>query len=74
MPALEGNKSSTMAVGGKPEGAVGNGVGTGSNGSFNSSHVKAATPEEFVRKYGGRRVINKILIANNGIAGKRLHF
>jgi acetyl-CoA carboxylase/biotin carboxylase 1 len=28
-----------------------------------------ATPEEFVRKYGGKRAINKILIANNGIAG-----
>lgn len=30
-----------------------------------------ATPEEFVNKYGGKRVINKILIANNGIAGKK---
>ena len=29
-----------------------------------------ATPEEFVNKCGGKRVINKILIANNGIAGK----
>ena len=29
-----------------------------------------ATPEEFVTKFGGKRVINKILIANNGIAGK----
>ena len=29
----------------------------------------AATPEEFVTKFGGKRVINKILIANNGIAG-----
>ena len=29
-----------------------------------------ATPEEFVKKFGGKRVINKILIANNGIAGK----
>ena len=28
-----------------------------------------ATPEEFVNKLGGKRVINKILIANNGIAG-----
>ncbi|XP_077869541.1 acetyl-CoA carboxylase-like, partial [Saccoglossus kowalevskii] len=27
-----------------------------------------ATPEEFVRKFGGDTVINKILIANNGIA------
>ncbi|XP_034234889.1 acetyl-CoA carboxylase isoform X2 [Thrips palmi] len=27
-----------------------------------------ATPEEFVRRFGGTRVINKILIANNGIA------
>ena len=35
------------------------------------SHVKVATPEEFVRRYGGCRVINKVLIANNGIAGKK---
>ncbi|XP_059482101.1 acetyl-CoA carboxylase isoform X3 [Neocloeon triangulifer] len=26
-----------------------------------------ATPEEFVKKFGGTRVINKVLIANNGI-------
>lgn len=28
-----------------------------------------ATPEEFVRKFQGKRAINKVLIANNGIAG-----
>lgn len=27
-----------------------------------------ATPEEFVRRFGGTKVINKVLIANNGIA------
>ncbi|XP_046476133.1 acetyl-CoA carboxylase isoform X3 [Neodiprion pinetum] len=27
-----------------------------------------ATPEEFVRRFGGTQVINKVLIANNGIA------
>ncbi|KAK3576974.1 hypothetical protein CHS0354_005975 [Potamilus streckersoni] len=27
-----------------------------------------ATPEEFVHKFGGNKVINKVLIANNGIA------
>ncbi|XP_014228649.1 acetyl-CoA carboxylase isoform X4 [Trichogramma pretiosum] len=27
-----------------------------------------ATPEEFVRRFGGTHVINKVLIANNGIA------
>ncbi|XP_049317448.1 acetyl-CoA carboxylase [Bactrocera dorsalis] len=27
-----------------------------------------ATPEEFVKKFGGTRVINRVLIANNGIA------
>ena len=32
------------------------------------SHV--ATCEEFVRRHGGKRVIHKILIANNGIAGE----
>ena len=30
-----------------------------------------ATPEEFVGRYGGKRAINKVLIANNGIAGKK---
>lgn len=33
------------------------------------SGTTVATPEEFVTKFGGKRVINKILIANNGIAG-----
>ena len=32
------------------------------------------TPEEFVLKFGGKRVIKKILIANNGIAGKLNYF
>ncbi|ESP03134.1 hypothetical protein LOTGIDRAFT_199489 [Lottia gigantea] len=27
-----------------------------------------ATPEEFVKRFGGNRVINKVLVANNGIA------
>ncbi|XP_013400503.1 acetyl-CoA carboxylase isoform X2 [Lingula anatina] len=27
-----------------------------------------ATPEEFVKRFGGNKVINKVLIANNGIA------
>ena len=39
------------------------------NNDFGTSST-VATPEEFVTKYGGKRVINKILIANNGIAGK----
>ena len=43
-----------------------------SNGLTMDSHVKVATPEEFVRRYGGCRVINKILIANNGIAGTEM--
>ncbi|XP_074643040.1 acetyl-CoA carboxylase-like isoform X2 [Tubulanus polymorphus] len=30
--------------------------------------LAVATPEEFVHKFGGNRVINKVLIANNGIA------
>ena len=29
--------------------------------------VQNATPGEFIHKYGGKRVIEKILIANNGI-------
>jgi hypothetical protein len=36
------------------------------------SFGRLATPEEFVREYGGKRTINKILIANNGIAGEKL--
>lgn len=31
-----------------------------------------ATPEEFVNKFGGTREIKKVLIANNGIAGKEI--
>lgn len=34
-------------------------------------HVKdfsVATPEEFVKRFGGDVVINKVLVANNGIA------
>ncbi|KAG8178328.1 hypothetical protein JTE90_026296 [Oedothorax gibbosus] len=30
--------------------------------------VGVATPEEFVKRFGGSHVINKVLIANNGIA------
>ena len=26
-----------------------------------------ATPEEYIHRYGGKRVIEKILVANNGI-------
>jgi hypothetical protein len=37
-----------------------------------NSSIKVATPEEFVKRFGGARVINKVLIANNGIAGKSL--
>ncbi|KAK3098334.1 hypothetical protein FSP39_018526, partial [Pinctada imbricata] len=36
-----------------------------------SQHPKdftVATPEEFVKRFGGNKVINKVLIANNGIA------
>lgn len=30
--------------------------------------LSIATPEEFVKRFGGCKVINKVLIANNGIA------
>ena len=30
--------------------------------------MSIATPEEFVKRFGGSKTINKILIANNGIA------
>lgn len=40
------------------------------NSDMMNSSIKVATPEEFVKRFGGTRVINKVLIANNGIAGK----
>ena len=40
-----------------------------SNSSTVDDGNHVATCEEFVRKFGGKRVINRILIANNGIAG-----
>ncbi|CAN7995548.1 unnamed protein product [Ixodes hexagonus] len=36
--------------------------------SKGSKDFIVATPEEFVSRFGGRHVINKVLIANNGIA------
>ena len=33
-----------------------------------TSLSQVATPTEFVRTFGGKRVIEKVLIANNGIA------
>ncbi|KAJ9595496.1 hypothetical protein L9F63_013318, partial [Diploptera punctata] len=35
---------------------------------FQEKDFTVGTPEEFVRRFGGTKVINKILIANNGIA------
>ncbi|KYN07737.1 Acetyl-CoA carboxylase 1 [Cyphomyrmex costatus] len=35
---------------------------------FHEKDFTVATPEEFVHRFGGTRVINKVLIANNGIA------
>ncbi|XP_035212091.1 acetyl-CoA carboxylase-like isoform X1 [Stegodyphus dumicola] len=35
---------------------------------FEGRDLTIATPEEFVRRFGGSHVINKVLIANNGIA------
>ena len=36
--------------------------------SLSFSHSQqVATPEEFVHRYGGKRAIEKILVANNGI-------
>ncbi|XP_071044333.1 acetyl-CoA carboxylase isoform X1 [Parasteatoda tepidariorum] len=32
------------------------------------SNLSVATPEEFVRRFGGNHIINRVLIANNGIA------
>ncbi|XP_022081008.1 acetyl-CoA carboxylase-like isoform X4 [Acanthaster planci] len=37
-------------------------------GRRDSKDMTVATPTEFVKKYGGDYVINKVLIANNGIA------
>nr|CAD7573681.1 unnamed protein product [Timema californicum] len=35
---------------------------------FQEKDFTVGTPEEFVRRFGGSKVINKVLIANNGIA------
>ena len=43
---------------------------TGGNTTSPERRPSLATPEEFVKKYGGKRAINKVLIANNGIAGE----
>ena len=44
--------------------------GTAQGSGMRGLGLTVATPEEFVTKFGGKRVINKILIANNGIAGE----
>ena len=36
--------------------------------SQHDKDLSLATPEEFVKKFGGNKTINKVLIANNGIA------
>ncbi|XP_062596285.1 acetyl-CoA carboxylase 1-like isoform X10 [Saccostrea cucullata] len=36
--------------------------------SYHPKDFSVATPEEFVKRFGGNKVINKVLIANNGIA------
>ena len=41
---------------------------SGTNLSQQDKDLSLATPEEFVKKFGGTKTINKILIANNGIA------
>ena len=37
-------------------------------GKGKNHELYSATPEEFVKKFGGTKTINKVLIANNGIA------
>ncbi len=54
--------AAAAAAGSKPGGAAAARIGERRD-SF-------ATSEEFVSKFGGKRAINKILIANNGIAGE----
>ncbi len=58
-----------------PNAAVANGNGEAAATVPPSKRAQRqlATPEEFVRQYDGKRTINKILIANNGIAGKCLN-
>uniref|UniRef100_A0AAR5PDP7 Acetyl-CoA carboxylase n=1 Tax=Dendroctonus ponderosae TaxID=77166 RepID=A0AAR5PDP7_DENPD len=38
------------------------------NNRFQEKDFTVATPEEFVKRFNGTKVINKVLIANNGIA------
>ncbi|CAG9801571.1 unnamed protein product [Chironomus riparius] len=42
--------------------------GTGLGRVYSDRDFLLATTEEFVKRFGGNRVINKVLIANNGIA------
>ena len=43
--------------------------GRSSTGNKNKNHeAHASSIEEFVKKFGGTKTINKVLIANNGIA------
>ncbi|KAI1309415.1 Acetyl-CoA carboxylase [Halotydeus destructor] len=42
--------------------------GTHLSAQGNDKDPALATPEEFIRRFGGNKVITKILIANNGIA------
>lgn len=41
--------------------------GTGLGREYSDRDFLLATTEEFVKRFGGNRVINKVLIANNGI-------
>lgn len=36
--------------------------------SQDKADLTIATPEEFIKRFNGNRIINKVLIANNGIA------
>lgn len=47
--------------------SMSHGTGLGQNG-YQERDFVLATPEEFVKRFGGNKVINRVLIANNGIA------
>lgn len=44
------------------------GIHLSSQDRVDKQDFTVATPEEFIKRFGGTRVINKVLIANNGIA------
>lgn len=70
--SMSGMHLSSMASVGSDSSLNHPSLSSGHSGGSGSTSLRndliLATPEEFVKRFGGSKVINKILIANNGIA------